>query len=260
MTATFAMSAVNDEDLRYTFSCPSCGGSFSISLGKIPPVQARFSCPKCSKAMDFPSRDEARVYIQLKSAGGEVPVVAPKPAAASAPAPEPPRRVEAAAEPPAPAASAPPSRPEPAPELAAPPPRPAPAAPEAMDATGRTYTVEKPGYEGDQYDRRTMRQLIRTGAIHEGDTVSVSGATGTRADSIPELKSLFELRKTARAVPPPICPRHPDTLAHYRCNDTGRALCEECAEEKKFGGTSLRVCAHCGGPASDLHEAPGDIK
>jgi hypothetical protein len=129
-----------------------------------------------------------------------------------------------------------------------------------MDATGRTYTVGKPGYEGDLFDRRTMRQLIRTGAVNESDTVSVAGASGTRADAIPELKSLFELRKTARAVPPPICPRHPDTLAHYRCNDSGRALCEECAEEKKFGGTSLRVCAHCGGPAGDLHEAPGDIK
>jgi hypothetical protein len=120
--------------------------------------------------------------------------------------------------------------------------------------------VGKPGYEGDLFDRRTMRQLIRTGAVNESDTVSVAGASGTRADAIPELKSLFELRKTARAVPPPICPRHPDTLAHYRCNDSGRALCEECAEEKKFGGTSLRVCAHCGGPAGDLHEAPGDIK
>ena len=243
------MSAANDEDLRYTFSCQSCGGSFSISLAKIPPVQARFSCPKCGKAMDFPSRDEARVYIQLNAGGGDVaalPLSAPPPAAMT---PEPPKPVEAAA---------PPPRPAPAPS--AQPARPAPAAPEAMDATGRTYVVAKNGYEGDQYDRRTMRQLIRTGAINEGDVVSVSGASGVRADAIPELKSLFELRKTARAVPPPICPRHPDTLAHYRCNDTGRALCEECAEEKKFGGTSLRVCAHCGGTAGDLHAAPEELR
>jgi predicted Zn finger-like uncharacterized protein len=241
MTATFAMSAVNDDDLRYTFSCPSCGGSFSISLSKIPPVQARFSCPKCAKAMDFPSRDEARVYIQLGTAG-----------TASAGAPE---------EPPAP----PPAAPEPAP----PPPRPAspiaaparPASPplEPMETTGKTYVVDKRGFEGDEFDRRAMRQLIRTGAVNENDVVAVSGASGVRADGIPELKSLFELRKTARAVPPPICPKHPDQLAHYRCNDTGRAICEECAEEKKFGGTSLRVCAHCGGTAGDLHAAPGDI-
>ena len=40
----------------------------------------------------------------------------------------------------------------------------------------------------------------------------------------------------------------------------GRALCEECAEEKKFGGTSLRVCAHCGGTAGDLHAAPEELR
>ena len=127
-----------------------------------------------------------------------------------------------------------------------------------MDTTGKTYVVDKKGFEGDELDRRAMRQLIRTGAINESDMVVVGGSAAIRADTVPELKSLFELRKTARAVPPPVCPKHIDQLAHYLCNDSGRALCEECAEEKKFGGTSVRVCAHCGGPASDLHAAPGD--
>ena len=135
----------------------------------------------------------------------------------------------------------------------------APPVSEQMDTTGKTYVVDKKGFEGDELERRAMRQLIRTGAINESDVVSVGGAAGIRADTVPELKSLFELRKTARAVPPPVCPKHIDQLAHYLCNDSGRALCEECAEEKKFGGTSVRVCAHCGGPASDLHAAPGDI-
>jgi hypothetical protein len=244
---TFAMDAVNDEDLRYTFSCPSCGGSFSIGLTKIPPVQARFSCPRCAKAMDFPSRDEARVYIQLQAAGGETPARVPPP---------PPSRVAAA-----------PVAPEPAPspvERASPPPRPAPApiaaSSEAMDATNKTYVVDKKGFEGDEFDRRAMRTLIRTEALNENDMVSVGGAAAVRADGITELKSLFELRKTARAVPPAVCPRHIDRLAHYQCGDTGRALCEECAEEKKFGGTSVRVCAHCGGTAADLHAPPGDIE
>jgi predicted Zn finger-like uncharacterized protein len=264
------MSAVNDEDLRYTFSCPSCGGSFSISLAKIPPVQARFSCPKCSKAMDFPSRDEARVFIQLGAAGGE-PAATPPPAPAVRSAPPP---AERPAPPPAerpapsPAAAAPAPEPPPPPPAPAPPERPAaparpatppPAATEPLEATGKTYVVAKKGFEGDEFDRRAMRQLIRTGAINENDTVSVGGAAGTRADGIPELKSLFELRKTARAVPPPVCPKHTDRLAHFRCNDTGRPLCEECAEEKKFGGTSLLVCTHCGGTAGELHAAPGDI-
>ncbi len=223
------MSAVNDEDLRYTFSCPSCGGSFSISLAKIPPVQARFSCPKCSKAMDFPSRDEARVYIQLQAGGG------------------------------APAADPPPP-PPPAPARASAP----PAVPDPMDGTGtqsgKTYRVEQKGFENDEYDRRAMRSLIRTGAVNEGDMVAAGIAGAARADSIPELRSLFELRKTARTTPPPVCRKHTDRMAHYQCGGTGRPLCEECAEEKKFGGTSVRVCAHCGGQASDLHEAPGDIK
>ena len=179
------------------------------------------------------------------------------------PAPYPPRSEDA----PRPVAAAPERAPEPAP--APPPPSPAAVPPRAavaatpvsepMDTTGKTYVVDKKGFEGDELDRRAMRQLIRTGAINEGDMVVVGGSAAIRADTVPELKSLFELRKTARAVPPPVCPKHIDQLAHYLCNDSGRALCEECAEEKKFGGTSVRVCAHCGGPASDLHAAPGDI-
>ncbi len=258
------MSAVNDEDLRYTFSCPSCGGSFSISLAKIPPVQARFSCPKCAKAMDFPSRDEARVYIQLHAAGGAAPAEpeapprpAAAPAAAPAVAPEPaPRPVEPESPPPRPAPevsppAAAPSRPAPAPM---------PAASEALDSTNKTYVVDKQGFEGDEFDRRAMRTLIRTGALNEADMISVGGATPIRADGIAELKSLFELRKSARAVPLPVCPKHIDRLAHYRCDNTGRALCDECSDEKKFGGTSVRICAHCGGTSSELHAAPGDIK
>ena len=135
-----------------------------------------------------------------------------------------------------------------------------PAATEAMDATNKTYVIDKKGFEGDEFDRRAMRTLLRSGALNEGDMVSVGGATPARADAIPELKSLFELRKTARATPLPVCPKHIDRIAHYRCDDTGRALCEECSEEKKFGGTSVRVCAHCGGTSSELHAAPGDMK
>jgi predicted Zn finger-like uncharacterized protein len=235
------MSAVNDADLRYTFSCPSCGGSFSISLAKIPPVQARFSCPKCAKAMDFPSRDEARVYIQLQGAE----------AAAAAKAPPTP----ASATEPAPPAAHPAPSPVPAPTP--------PAAADRMEGSGtdagKRYRVEKKGFENDEYDRRAMRTLIRTLALNENDQVAVGSTAALRADTIPELKSLFELRKTARVTPPPVCRKHTERLAHYQCGDTGRPLCEECAEEKKFGGTSVRVCAHCGGTAGELHATPGAI-
>jgi predicted Zn finger-like uncharacterized protein len=231
-------------DARYTFTCPTCAGSFSISLEKIPPVRARFACPKCGKAMDFPSREEARVYLQLKSGGGEAadpapqvdapaPVLRPTPAPAPPPAP--------AATPPAPAA-------------------PAAAASAVAPDSEKRYTVSKLGFEGDSFDRRAMRSLIRTGALNEGDQVSAGAAAAARADTIPELKSLFELRKTAKTTPPPICRKHTETLAHYVCADTGRPLCDECAPEKKFGGTSVRVCDHCAGTAKDLHAAPGDLK
>lgn len=219
---------MNDADLRYGFSCPICAGTFSISLAKIPPVQARFNCPKCGKAMDFPSREEARVYISLQSSG------------AAPPAPEP-----------APREMARPATVRPAPAL------------DPMDATGtpsdRSYRLQKRGYEADVFDRRTMRSLIRTQLVNEGDLVAVDAAVAARADTIPELKSLFELRRNARTVPPPICPTHTDRLAHFKCGDTGRPLCEECGDEKKFGGTSVRVCSHCGGTATELHESPGDI-
>ncbi len=221
---------MNDADLRYGFSCPICAGTFSISLAKIPPVQARFNCPKCGKAMDFPSREEARVYISLQSSGAVAPAAAPEPA---------PREL------PRPAAV-----------------RPTPA-PEPMDATGapsdKSYRLQKRGFEADVFDRRTMRTLIRTQLVQEGDLVAVDAAVAARADTIPELKSLFELRRNARTVPPPICPTHTDRLAHYKCADTGRPLCEECGDEKKFGGASVRVCSHCGGTATELHESPGDL-
>jgi predicted Zn finger-like uncharacterized protein len=233
---------LSDSELRYTFVCPSCSSSFSISLDRIPPVQARFSCPKCSKPMDFPSRDEARVFIQLQSAGGSAdgPAAAAGAAAAAAPRPIPP--------PPAP--PPPPARP------AAPPP--VPEAP-AADKADRSYRVSGKGFENDVFDRRAMRNLIRSFGVKEGDLVSVNEAVAVRASDIPELKSLFELRKTARATPPPVCRSHTEVVAHYVCADSSRPLCEDCAPEKKFGGTSLRVCDHCGGTAKDLHEAPAEI-
>jgi len=180
--------------------------------------------------MDFPSREEARVYISLQGGGA---AVSPSETAV------PPMR-----ETPRPAA-----------------PRPAPAN-DPLEATGaqaeKSYRLQKRGYDADVFDRRAMRTLIRTRLVNEGDLVAIDGAVAARADTIPELKSLFELRKNARAVPPPVCPAHPDRLAHYKCGDTARPLCEECADEKKFGGTSVRVCAHCGGTAAELHESPGE--
>ncbi len=198
---------MNDSDLRYTFSCPTCAGSFSITLAKIPPVQARFSCPKCGKPMDFPSRDEARVYVLLQAGGGAEPESAPPTAA--------------------------------------------PEAPSASTAE-KVYRIEMKGFENDAYDRRGMRNLIRTNGLNEADSVRFGDDAPRRAVEFPELKSLFELRKSARALPPPVCRKHTDQIAYYTCTETGRPLCEGCAAEKKFGGTSVRVCEHCGGTASEV--------
>jgi hypothetical protein len=162
--------------------------------------------------MDFPSREEARVYAKLQ--GGAPPAEA-EPGAATSPR--------------APAA-----------------------APETVPTTDRVYRVELKGFENDVYDRRGMRNLIRTNGLNEGDSVRLGDDPPRRAGDYPELKSLFELRKAARALPPTVCRKHTDQVAYYTCTDTGRPLCEACAAEKKFGGTSVRVCEHCGGTVSEV--------
>jgi predicted Zn finger-like uncharacterized protein len=215
---------LNDSDLRYSFTCPNCGGSFSIALAKIPPVQARFSCPKCGKPMDFPSRDEARVYISLQGSGA-VPDAAPR-------APEP-------AAPPPP----PPSKPASVPDAAL---------GETTATSDKVYRVEKGGFENDTYDRRAMRNLIRSGGLLESDPVAAGSDPSRPASEFPELKSLFDLKKASRVHPPAVCRRHTGELAHYVCTGTGRPLCEACAAERKYGGTSVRVCDHCGGTVDEL--------
>ena len=94
--------------------------------------------------------------------------------------------------------------------------------------------------------------MIRTGALNPGDLIAVDGTAAVRADELADLKSLFELRKTARFSPPAVCPKHIDKLAFYVCQASRRPLCEECAQERKFGGTSVRVCAHCAGNVEEL--------
>ena len=170
---------MSESDLRYTFSCPTCAESLSIPLAKIPPVQARFGCPKCGKQMDFPSREEARVYAMLQS--GEVAAAEPE-AAGSAPAEK------------------------------------TPATPPDAPTAEKLYRVEKKGFENDVYDRRGMRNLIRTNGLIEADSVRLGDDAPRRAADFPELKSLFELRKTARAVPPDRLPQahRPDRVLHLQ--------------------------------------------
>ncbi|HEX9148026.1 MAG TPA: B-box zinc finger protein [Thermoanaerobaculia bacterium] len=52
--------------LQYGYTCPSCSGSFTISLDRIPPVRARFPCAKCGEPMDFPSREQAQILAKLQ--------------------------------------------------------------------------------------------------------------------------------------------------------------------------------------------------
>jgi predicted Zn finger-like uncharacterized protein len=222
---------VADSELRYNFACPGCAGSFSIAIDRIPPARARFTCPKCGKSMDFPSREEARVYVLLSPGAdaGEVGAAfATVPAAQAAPP-------TAAAEPERTPAQAPAGQPPPA----------------APDAEKR-YTVQKVGFEGESFDRRAIRILIRTGALDEGDALCLGDAAAVRADQMPDLKALFELRKTSRFTPPAVCLRHTEKLAHYVCASTGRPLCEGCAAERKYGGTVVRVCDHCNGSVREL--------
>jgi hypothetical protein len=207
-----------DSDLSYTFTCPSCQKSFSILLERIPPVQARFGCPHCKQPMDFPSREEARTGARL----GPRTAAAPAP---SAPAPKPAARET----------------------------------PHALSLEegshvpeNARFRVEKPGFESDVFDRRAMRNLIRSGEVDEGDRVRMDEGEPIRAGQLPFLKSLFALRKSSRLSPPTGCRTHTEKVAHFRCKDSGRPLCEECSPEKKFGATIIRVCGHCGGTATEL--------
>jgi predicted Zn finger-like uncharacterized protein len=211
-----------DADQRYNFLCPNCSGNFSIQLERIPPVQARFRCPHCREPMDFPSRDEARELIRRQS--GEVkPVTAPAPPASAS------AGVKASGAPPAalPAGS-------------------------PLSPGGARFRVEKLGFESDVFDRRGIRNLIRTGEVVETDLLRVDESGPVTAESLPFLKSLFNLARSQTGQPPRCCRTHTDQVAFFRCHDTGRPLCEKCAEEKKFGGQTLRVCQHCGGTAEDL--------
>lgn len=220
-----------ESQLHYTFTCPNCSGNFSILLERIPPVQARFRCPHCQQPMDFPSRDEARVYARLQAQG-----------AAAGPAADPPPSDPPEA--PGSSAGTPVRTPPPPPSL--------PAETSEGASPGRRFRVEKQGFENDTFDRRGIRNLIRTGEVSETDSVSVDEAAAVPAAQVPFLKSLFKLRATSTVTPPTRCRTHTEQLAFYKCQNTARPLCEECAPEKKFGNSVVRVCAHCGGTAEEL--------
>ena len=211
-----------DSDQRYNFICPNCSGSFSIQIDRIPPVQARFRCPHCKQPMDFPSRDEARQHIRLQAEGGG------SAAAGKAPASGGP-------------GDAPPSPP-------------AAGVPEGSNTAteGGRFRVDKPGFQSDVFDRRGIRNLIRTHEILETDLVRVDDSEAVPAADLPYLKSLFSLARQQKTRPPTCCRTHTDKVAFFRCHDSSRPLCEECAPEKKFGGSTIRVCQHCGGTAEDF--------
>jgi hypothetical protein len=118
--------------------------------------------------------------------------------------------------------------------------------------SGGRFRVDKPGFQSDVFDRRGIRNLIRTHEILETDRVRVDDSGPVPAGDLPDLKSLFSLARNQKAQPPTCCRTHTDGVAFYRCHDSGRPLCEQCAPEKEFGGSTIRVCQHCGGTAEDF--------
>ena len=230
-----------DAEQRYNFICPNCSGSFSIQIERIPPVQARFRCPHCKEPMDFPSREEARAFMRLQAetaspVSGSVGAAAAADTASSAASPD--------------------------------------AAPGAEqrnplrlsrdtgplgDATGEgqgvRFRIDKAGYQADVFDRRGLRNLIRTGEVLATDRIRVDDSAPVPAADLPYLVSLFKMAREQKVKPPACCRTHTDRVAFFKCNDTRRPLCEKCAPEKKFGGQTIRVCQHCGGTATDLAEA-----
>ncbi len=206
---------LNDAEQYYIFTCPTCSGNLSILLERIPPVQARFRCPHCKEPMDFPSREEARVYARLQTQKAE--------AAASRAQPRETATEEEGGV--------------------------------GFPGANARFRLEKPGFEMDLYDRRAIRNLIRTGELLETDSIHVDGGEPVLAGDQPYLRSLFSLRRASTAKPPICCRTHTDKVAFFKCRESGRPLCEDCAPERKFGGTKIRVCNHCGQSAGEFSQA-----
>jgi hypothetical protein len=194
-------------ELEYCYTCPSCSENFSIPVERIPPVRARFRCEKCGEAMDFPSRDQARIQAKLQADSA--------------------RRASEAE------------------ELVK---------TSSRAADGKPFRVDKRGWEDDHFTRRDIRNLIRTGEILDTDHMFTADGSWVVAVEVPELKSLFDLKRTSKRTPPRCCRTHTDRLAHFLCHDSDRPLCEECAPERKVGEKVVRTCAHCGG-ATDITAA-----
>ncbi len=117
----------------------------------------------------------------------------------------------------------------------------------SRNADGKPFRVDKRGWEDDHFTRRDIRNLIRTGEILETDHMFTADGAWVLAVDVPELKSLFDLKRTSTRTPPRCCRTHTDRLAHFLCHETDRPLCEACAPEKKAGTTMVRICSHCGG-------------
>ncbi len=122
--------------------------------------------------------------------------------------------------------------------------------PKAME--GKPFRVDKRGWEDDHFTRRDVRNLIRTGEILATDHMFMVDGSWILAAEIPDLKSLFDLKRASKYTPPRCCRTHTDKLAHFLCHDSGRPLCEECAPEKKVSENNVvHICSHCGG-ATDI--------
>jgi hypothetical protein len=122
--------------------------------------------------------------------------------------------------------------------------------PKAME--GKPFRVDKRGWEDDHFTRRDVRNLIRTGEILATDHMFTVDGSWILAAEIPDLKSLFDLKRASKYTPPRCCRTHTDKLAHFLCHDSGRPLCEECAPEKKVSENNVvHICSHCGG-ATDI--------
>ena len=112
----------------------------------------------------------------------------------------------------------------------------------------KKFRVDKRGWEDDHYDRRGIRNLIRTGELAETDHVFAPDGSWVVARDMADLKPLFDLKRKSKSTPPRCCRTHTDRLAHFLCAGADRPLCEECAPEKTIGATVVRICSHCGGP------------
>jgi hypothetical protein len=111
------------------------------------------------------------------------------------------------------------------------------------------------GEEGP-YDLETVKNLVRTDAIHPDDQALAPGDDSwQRAGDIAALARYFKLRQVAGAAPttgPAACFKHPRTRGRWLCSGCGTLSCDECVAEHVAQRVVVKLCPRCRKAVTEL--------